>query len=213
MTRLYPRILAVLAAIAVPYLIFSLVIGLNQSDMDRDLLEKRVSNFDVEKKKQIQKREPEPEPERQRRRVNENLPSVEPVDLGGSLDGSGLSFGVPQFDDAEFAELEDDDLLGGNQSGPMDQSSVDTPPRVIKRSPIVYPELARKQGVSGFVRMNVLINENGSVEDVTVVESEPEEIFDLKAESTVRQWRFEPATYNGKKVEVWATQKIVFKLN
>jgi len=213
MTRLYPRILAALAAVGVPYLIFSLVIGLNQSDMDRDFLDKRVTNFDVEKKKQIQKREPEPEPERQRRRASENLPSVEPVDLGGSLSDGGLSFGVPQFDEAEFAELEDDNLLGGGNSGPMDQSSVDTPPRVIKRSPIVYPELARKQGISGFVRMNVLINDNGSVEDVKVVESEPEEIFDLMAESTVRQWRFEPATYNGKKVEVWAMQKIVFKLN
>lgn len=213
MTRLYPRVLAVLAAFSIPYLIFSLVIGLNQSNLDRDLLEKRVSNFDVEKKKQIQKREPEPEPERRRRRVSENLPSVEPVDLGGSLSGSGLSFGVPRFDETEFDELEDDDLLGADSSGPMDQKSVDTPPRVIKRSPIIYPELARKQGVSGFVRMNVLIDENGSVEDVKVVESEPNGIFDLKADSTVRQWRFEPATYNGKKVKVWATQKIVFKLN
>jgi protein TonB len=213
MTRLYPRLLALLAALIVPYLIFSLVIGLNQSDLDRDLLEKRVTNFDVEKKKQIEKREPEPEPERRRRRVTDNLPSVEPVDLGGPLSGSGLSFGVPQFDETEFAEFEDDDLLSADSSGPMDQSSVDTPPRVIKRSPIIYPELARKQGVSGFVRMNVLINETGSVEDVKVVESEPEEIFDLKANSTVRQWRFEPATYNGKKVAVWATQKIVFRLN
>lgn len=141
------------------------------------------------------------------------MPSVEPVDLGGALGGSGLSFGVPQFDETEFAELEDGDLLNAKNSGPMDKSSVDTPPRVIKRSPIVYPELARKQGVSGFVSMNVLIDENGSVEDVKVLESEPEEIFDLQADSTIRQWRFEPATYNGKKVKVWATQKIVFKLN
>ncbi len=213
MTRLYPRLLALVAAFAIPYLIFSLVIGLNQSDLDRDLFQKQVSNFDVEKKKQIQKSEPEPEPERQRRRVNESLPSVRPVDLGGPLSGSGLSFGVPQFDETEFAELEDDDLLNAKTSGPMDQSSVDTPPRVTKRSPIVYPELARKQGVSGFVRMNVLIGESGRVEDVKVVESQPEEIFDLQADSTVRQWQFEPATYNGKKVAVWATQKIVFKLN
>jgi periplasmic protein TonB len=213
MTRLYPRLLALLAAFAVPYLIFSVVIGLNQSDLDRDFLQKQVSNFDVEKKKEIQKREPEPEPERQRRRATESLPSMEPVDLGGPLDGSGLSFGVPQFNETEFAEFEDNDLLNAKNSGPMDQSSVDTPPRVVKRSPIVYPELARKQGVSGFVRMNVLINESGRVEDVKIVESEPEEIFDLKADSTVRQWQFEPATYNGKKVAVWATQKIVFKLN
>jgi protein TonB len=213
MTRLFPRLLALVAAFAIPYLIFSLVIGLNQSDMDRDMLQRQVTNFDVEKKKQIQKSEPEPEPERQRRRVNESLPSVRPVDLGGPLSGSGLSFGVPQFDETEFAELEDDDLLNAKNNGPMDQSSVDTPPRVIKRSPIVYPELARKQGVSGFVRMNVLIGESGRVEDVKVVESQPDEVFDLKADSTIRQWRFEPATYNGKKVAVWATQKIVFKLN
>jgi protein TonB len=213
MTRLYPRLLALLAAFTIPYLIFSLVIGLNQSDLDRDLFQKQVSNFDVEKKKQIKKNKPEPKPERQRRRVTESLPSVKPVDLGGSLSGSGLSFGVPQFDETEFAEFEDDDLLNAKDSGPMDQSSVDTPPRVIRRSPIVYPELARKQGVSGFVRMNVLIDESGRVEDVKVVESQPEEIFDLKADSTIRQWRFEPATYNGKKVKVWATQKIVFKLN
>ncbi len=213
MRRLFQRLLALVAAFAIPYLIFSLVIGLNQSDLDRDMLQKQVTNFDVEKKKQIKKNKPEPKPEQRRRRVTESLPSVKPVDLGGSLGGSGLSFGVPQFDETEFSELEDDDLLNVKKSGPMDQSSVDTPPRVIKRSPIVYPELARKQGVSGFVRMNVLIDENGRVEDVKVVESQPEDIFDLKAESTIRQWRFEPATYNGKKVEVWAAQKIVFKLN
>jgi len=74
MTRLFPRLLALVAAFAIPYLIFSLVIGLNQSDMDRDMLQRQVTNFDVEKKKQIQKSEPEPEPERQRRRVNESLP-------------------------------------------------------------------------------------------------------------------------------------------
>tara|TARA_R110001592_G_scaffold304802_1_gene577282 strand:+ start:3382 stop:4023 length:642 start_codon:yes stop_codon:yes gene_type:complete len=213
MTRLYPRFIALVAAIAIPYLIFSLVIGLNETDMDRDMFEKTVSNFDIEKKKQIKKEEIEAKPKKQPRRVTESLPSVEPVDLGGALGGSGLSFGVPQFDETEFAEFEDDDLLNAKNSGPMDKSSVDTPPRVIKRSPIVYPELARKQGVSGFVSMNVLIDENGRVEDVKVLESEPEEIFDLQADSTIRQWRFEPATYNGKKVKVWATQKIVFKLN
>jgi len=84
---------------------------------------------------------------------------------------------------------------------------------VIKRSPIVYPELARKQGVSGYVSMNVLIDENGNVEDVEIVDSKPTELFNLKADSTIRRWKFEPATYNGKKVKVWAMQKIVFKLN
>jgi len=213
MSRMYPRLIALFAAFAIPYLLFSLVIGLNETDMDRSFLEQQASNFDVEKKKQIKKTEPEPKPKEQPRRVTEQLPSVKPAALGGSLDGSGLSFGVPQFNEADFAEFEDNDLLGNNSNGPMDKSSVDTPPRVIKRSPIVYPELARKQGVSGYVSMNVLINENGRVDDVQILQSEPAEVFDLMADSTIRQWQFEPATYNGKKVQVWAAQKIVFKLN
>jgi len=213
MSRMYPRLIALFAALAIPYLLFSLVIGLNETDMDRSFLEQQASNFDVEKKKQIKKTEPEPKPKEQPRRVTEQLPSVKPATLGGSLDGSGLSFGVPQFNEANFAEFEDSDLLGSNSNGPMDKSSVDTPPKVIKRSPIVYPELARKQGVSGYVSMNVLINENGRVDDVQILQSEPAEVFDLMADSTIRQWQFEPATYNGKKVQVWAAQKIVFKLN
>jgi protein TonB len=94
----------------------------------------------------------------------------------------------------------------------MDKDSVDVPPRVIRRSPIVYPELARKQGISGYVTMNVLIDEEGNVEDVKVLDSEPPEIFDLKADSTIRMWKFSPASYDGKAVKVWATQRIVFKL-
>jgi protein TonB len=210
---MFPRVIAWFAAFAIPYLLFSLVIGLNESDFDRSILDKQASHFDVEKKKEIKKPAPQPKPKEQPRRVAENLPTARPSDLGGSLLGSGLSFGVPQFNEADFADFEDGDLLGTGSSGPMDKSSVDTPPKVVKRSPIIYPELARKQGVSGYVSMNVLINENGRVEDVQILDSEPSDVFDLMADSTIRQWQFEPATYNGKKVQVWAAQKIVFKLN
>jgi len=120
---------------------------------------------------------------------------------------------MPQFNDAQFGEFKDDSLLGDISNKTMDKDSVDSVPRVLKRSPIVYPELARKQGASGYVLLNVLISENGRVEEVEILESKPKEIFDLVASSTVRRWKFEPATYMGKKVKVWATQKITFKLN
>ncbi len=207
------RLWAVIAALVVPFLIFVVVIGLNESDFERNLLKDSTTNFDVQKKQQIEKPKPKPKPKPQKRQQAENLPSVKPANVGTNLSGSGLSFGVPQFDETEFAELKDGDLLGDSVNQAMDKSAVDTPPRVIKRSPIVYPELARKQGVSGYVTMNVLITETGSVENVEIIDSKPAEIFDLKAESTIRRWKFEPATYNGKKVSVWALQKIVFKLD
>ncbi|KZY47768.1 MULTISPECIES: energy transducer TonB [unclassified Oleiphilus] len=204
---------AIAAAIVVPFLIFVLVIGLNESDIEKDSAKDDASNFDVAKKQVIKKPKPKPKPKKKKRQQPQKLPSIKPANVGANLGGAGLSFGVPQFDETEFSEFSDNDLLAGSSDQAMDKSSVDTPPKVRKRSPIVYPELARKQGVSGYVTMNVLIDESGNVEDVEILDSKPEEIFDLKADSTIRRWKFEPATYNGKKVKVWAMQKIVFKLD
>lgn len=214
MTNAMPRtFISLLVAVVIPYLIFMFVISLNQSDISKELLKEKVLNFDVEKKKQINKPRPQKKPAKPMRSTAQRLPSIRPTNLGQDLGGSGLSFGIPQFDEAEFAEFKDGGLLDSSVNEALDDSSVDTPPIVRKRSPIVYPELARRQGISGYVTMNVLIDEHGSVEDVEIVESKPEEIFDLKADSTIRLWKFEPATYDGKKVKVWALQKIVFKLN
>ena len=207
------RIWALAAAAIIPFCIFVVVIGLNEPSVERNASNNSASNFDVEKKQQIKKPKPKPEPKKQRRPQAQKLPSIKPANVGSNLSGSGLSFGVPHFDETEFSELQDNDLLAGAGDQVMDKSTVDTPPKVRKRSPIVYPELARKQGVSGYVTMNVLIDENGNVEEVEILDSKPEEIFDLKADSTIRRWKFEPATYNGKKVKVWAMQKIVFKLD
>jgi len=206
------RLFALIAALVVPYLLFVFVIGLNQSDFDPAEEAKKVLNFDVEKRAQIEKPKPKPKKQEQKRQRSDALPSVRPSNIGSDVGGSGLSFGVPQFDEADFAEFQDGGLLDSEENRTMDDSSVDTPPKIRRRSPIVYPEQARRQGISGYVSMNVLIDENGRVEDVQILDSKPKEIFDLKAESTIRLWKFEPATYNGQKVKVWATQKIVFKL-
>ncbi|HBA33842.1 MAG TPA: hypothetical protein DCZ12_06900 [Gammaproteobacteria bacterium] len=207
------RLIALSIALLVPYLVFVLVISLNESDFERDKIEDKQVNFDVEKQKKIEKPKPKEKPKAKPREVQQALPSIKPTNVGSSLTGSGLSFGVPQFDEAEFADVKDASLLESNVNEAMDKSSVDTAPKVKRRSPIVYPELARRQGISGYVTMNVLIDEQGNVEDVEIIESKPRDIFDLKADSTIRRWQFEPATYNGKKVKVWATQKIVFKLD
>lgn len=207
------RIIALAAALIAPYLIFSLVISLNEKDFLADQASDKRASFDVEKKQQIQKPKPKEKPKPKKRQQNQPLPSIKPSDIGSSLSGSGLSFGVPMFNEAEFSELGDGGLLDSFANGAMDKDSVDTPPKVKRRSPIIYPELARSQGVSGYVTMNVLINETGNVEDVEIVDSEPKEIFDLKAANTIRSWLFEPATYDGRTVKVWAMQKIVFKLD
>ena len=206
------QIIALFAALVISALIFIFVIGLNDSTVSREELNKNALSFEVEKKKQIEKPKPKEKPQ-QRKRQTQSLPSFKPSTDLSDFSGSGLSFGVPQFDDAEFAEFEDGGLLDSFENKALEDSVVDTKPKIKKRAPIVYPDLARRQGVSGYVTMNVLIDENGNVADVKIIDSKPEEIFDLKADSTMRRWKFEPATYNGRKVKVWAQQRIVFKLN
>lgn len=210
---MFKQITALIAALVVPFLIFILVISLNESALEQEKNDDKQVNFDVNKQKQIKQPKPEKQPKPKRRQAAPQLPSIKPSGLGSSLSGSGLSFGIPQFDEAKFADINDSGLLDSVAGKAMDKETVDTAPKVLRRSPVVYPELARRQGISGYVTMNVLIDESGNVEDVEIIESKPEEIFDLKANDTVRRWKFEPATYNGKKVKVWAMQKIVFKLD
>jgi protein TonB len=73
-----------------------------------------------------------------------------------------------------------------------------------------YPEAAAKDGIKGFVIVNLLIAKDGSVEIAKVIESSPEGVFDDVVLNGVRSWRFAPARYKGKPVKVWAKQKISF---
>ena len=205
------RALSIVTALIVPLVTFWLNAWLNERDTERSQLEQSIVNFDVEKTRQISKPKPPPPKQQQRRQPEDSTPSQKPSLNNDALAMSGLSFGVPQFDESEFSALKDQSLLEEIDEKKK-ADSLDTRPKVVKRSPIVYPELARTQGISGYVVMNVLINEYGDVENVQIVDSKPEEIFDLKADSTIRQWKFEPATYNGRKVKAWALQKIAFKL-
>jgi protein TonB len=50
------------------------------------------------------------------------------------------------------------------------------------------------------------------VEKVKVLESSPPGVFDDVAAQGVQGWKFEPASYKGEAVRVWATQKVRFDL-
>lgn len=209
----FKKLIAFVVAICVPFFIFTFVILLNETDFKKDEVQKNKTNFKVEKQQQIKKQKPKPKPKAKPKKSSRPLPSIQPIVGGDNLGSGGLSFNMPTFDEAQFGDIKDDSLLSGMESKTMDKDSVDSIPKVKKRSPIIYPELARQQGASGYVLLNVLIDENGRVEDIEILESKPKIVFDVAATNTVRKWKFEPATYMGKKVKVWATQKIIFKLN
>lgn len=56
----------------------------------------------------------------------------------------------------------------------------------------VYPELARKIGLAGTVKLQVVVAANGSVRDTKVIGGHP--ILVTPAVEAVKKWKFEPAS-------------------
>lgn len=54
-----------------------------------------------------------------------------------------------------------------------------------------YPDIARKLGLSGTVKLEIVIAANGSVKETKVIGGHP--ILVTAAEDAVKKWKFEPA--------------------
>ena len=95
--------------------------------------------------------------------------------------------------------------------GPGDYVYVEELPTAITKAVPVYPEEARRAGVSGTVMVKALVARNGRVVDVEVASSIPE--LDDAAIQSVRQWEFKPAMTKGQPIAVWVMIPIKFTLH
>ncbi len=75
----------------------------------------------------------------------------------------------------------------------------------------VYPEIARKAGITGTVQVEVLVNKQGLVEAIGRVIGN--EVFHAAARKAAAQWTFDPAIQNDKPVKVWVMLPFRFQLN
>ncbi|MEE4208211.1 MAG: energy transducer TonB [Parvularcula sp.] len=55
-----------------------------------------------------------------------------------------------------------------------------------------YPRAAERRNIEGHVKVSIDVAADGSVANVTVLESVPAGIFDTSAVNAVQRWRFEP---------------------
>jgi TonB family protein len=74
-----------------------------------------------------------------------------------------------------------------------------------------YPALAQRAGLQGFVKLQVRVKKDGSVEVQKLLEGEPA-LADA-AIAAVKQWRAKPAWISGKPVEVISTVTFNFQLH
>ena len=84
------------------------------------------------------------------------------------------------------------------------------PPKLIKEVAPIYPELARKAGVSGTVVLGVRTDIYGRVTEVKVLRSIP--LLDKPAVDAVKQWIYEPYIIEGEPSPVVFSVRISFRL-
>lgn len=75
-----------------------------------------------------------------------------------------------------------------------------------------YPKIAKKRGYQGTVVLEVLVDRNGKVGSLKVLESSGYTILDRAAKSSVKNWLFEPGIIKNDKVEMWVRVPIRFEL-
>jgi TonB family protein len=81
---------------------------------------------------------------------------------------------------------------------------------MVKKVPPEYPAEARQNNIQGTVKIQVIIQKDGSVTIQNVVEGDP--ILSPAAIEAVKQWRYEPTLFDGNPVDVQTTIEVNFML-
>ena len=159
-----------------------------------------IENVDIPETQQIKRPPPPPRPAVPIETESDDVPddvTIESTDL--------------DFDDAMV------DMPPPPPPGSRDEEEilefymVEQKPELVHSVNPIYPEIARKAGLTGKVFLKFLVDKSGRVSNVTVLKGQ--EIFRQAAIDAVLQFRFEPAQQNDRPVSVWMTQPMSFRLN
>lgn len=73
--------------------------------------------------------------------------------------------------------------------------------RPLVRVPPRYPSDAAKKGIEGWVELGFTIHTDGSVINISVIDSQPKRIFDRAAIRALQAWKYKPSVTQGNAVQ------------
>ena len=134
------------------------------------------------------------------------LPAADFDALAASLDTAARSQG-----EGVGKGLFDEDGRGERQQA-RSAGDVDQPPVPNKTVSPRYPLEAERRKTTGYVVVRALVERDGRVSVVEVVDAKPRGVFEEAAKQAFAQWRFEPAEDDGERVRVWVRKRLDFEL-
>lgn len=102
------------------------------------------------------------------------------------------------FGSADIDERVSSYILPSNTDNLPVEFQYDRPPVIKVVAPVVYPFSLRRDNISGSAKVAVIIDPDGDVREVTILEATHPE-FGLATRGTMQCWEFEPATRGGKR--------------
>jgi len=96
--------------------------------------------------------------------------------------------------------------------GAYEIGEIDGPLVAIAQVPPVYPLRAKSRGIEGWVKVKFLVNNQGFVENLEIIEAAPKDVFDTCTKKCVSAWRFSPGTVEGEPVNTRVITTIRFEL-
>jgi TonB family protein len=97
------------------------------------------------------------------------------------------------------------------ETGPIQVGGDVRAPEKISAPQPQYTEIARKARIQGVVIVQAIIDKAGNVTNVKVLKGLPMGLEEAAVEA-IKQWRFKPATLNGRPVTVYYNLTVNFKL-
>ncbi|MBR4785597.1 MAG: energy transducer TonB [Fibrobacter sp.] len=100
---------------------------------------------------------------------------------------------------------------GSMQNVVYEAGEVDEQAQVLKEVQPTFPARAKKLGISGYVKVMIVIDVYGDVSQASVMSMDPPGYgFDTEALKAIRQWKFSPAQLGGYPVAQKATKEFRF---
>jgi protein TonB len=96
------------------------------------------------------------------------------------------------------------------QSAPKKLTSAEAAASITSKVAPEYPALGKQLKIEGKVELEVVVAENGTVEQVHIVSGNP--VLTRPAADAVKKWKFVPFAEEGKPCKALAPVSITFKL-
>lgn len=112
---------------------------------------------------------------------------------------------------AQLAQQRFEEMLASGRY-PAELPGVDPSKIAMVRVNPFYPTNAARDGITGVVTVQVLVDPDGTVANARVLAAEPRGVFEAAAIQSVYKWRFKPVELDGQLVGFQVRSNIRFEL-